>query len=166
MIHNLPVYPPSNSFQSREKGLCGGLIGCTFYAVFWSLSEIVRRGPWRPWTHETERRTTKHQSVLSIAHPQHPAFLTAAVFSFCPFFTPLSLSHSRLKTCKTVHPSTILGIAHSRNHTHTHGLSPSCSPSPALYIAMVLGSVSANDFRKMPSSEKRKKRRKDKKAKR
>lgn len=59
-------------------------------------------------------------------------------------------------------PSTILEIACSCNHTHSEYLPLSLSLVLALQhgMAMVLGSVSANDFRKMPSSEKRKKEKK------
>lgn len=158
MIHNLPVYPPSNSFQSREKGLCVGLIGCTFYAVFCSLSEIVRRGPRRPWTHETEWRTTKRQSALTAAHPQHPSFHSAAILSASPLCLSATagLKHARL----SIHH--LRDRSQSQSHTHAAYLPPSLSLVLALQhsIAMVLGSVSANDFRKMPSSEERKKEKK------
>lgn len=62
-------------------------------------------------------------------------------------------------------PSTILGITHSFNQAHIayHPLSRSLVFPLQTQYGHGLGSALANDFRKMPSSERRKKGRNDKK---
>lgn len=150
MIHNLPVYPPSNSFQSGGKGLRVVLIGCTFCVVFWSLSEIVRRGPRWPWTWDGKK---KHWTLICspLFHSSTTSLFLffAAIFSFCPLLHPF-VSQPRQALNMQDCPSTILGIARSRDRTHSAHLPSSLSLVLPLQhsVAMVLGSVSANDFRK------------------
>lgn len=86
--------------------------------------EIVWRGPRWPWTHETERRTTKHQSVLTVAHPQPFSF--AVPSSTLCLLATAGLKHARLS------------IHHLRDgsfsQSHTHVLSFSLSPSLVLSL--------------------------------
>ncbi|MEQ2236118.1 hypothetical protein ILYODFUR_009199 [Ilyodon furcidens] len=92
-------------------------------------------------THEIGGKTTKHQTLFTMAKPQHFFFRRF----LCPLLPALSVSHVRLKT----HTVPII-----------HALPIFLSPSPFFYFSCtvwpwILGSMSANYFRRMPSSRKK-----------